>query len=67
MASIEAVALDMWDPYIRSVREHVPDADSKIVFDKFHVAQHLSKAVDQVRRKENKTVDTAKHFRWRHN
>ena len=59
MTSIEAVALDMWDPYIRSVREHVPDADSKIVFDKFHVAQHLSKAVDQVRRKENKTLRAA--------
>jgi transposase len=59
MAGIEAVALDMWDPYIRSVHEHVPDADSKIVFDKFHVAQHLSKAVDQVRRKENKTLRAA--------
>jgi transposase len=59
MVSIEAVALDMWDPYIRSVREHVPNADSKIVFDKFHVAQHLSKAVDQVRREENKTLRAA--------
>lgn len=34
----------------------VPGADSKIVFDKFHVAQHLSHGVDQVRRKENKTL-----------
>lgn len=59
MAGIKAVALDMWNPYIRSVREHVPDADSKIVFDKFHVAQHLSQAVDQVRRKENKTLRAA--------
>ena len=41
ITSIESVAMDMWDPYIHSVREHVPEADGKIVFDKFHVAQHL--------------------------
>lgn len=55
-AGIEAVALDMWDPYVASVRNHVADADAKIVFDKFHIAQHLSHAVDQVRRKENKQL-----------
>jgi transposase len=56
LAGIEAVAMDMWDPYVASVREHVPQATDKIVFDKFHIAQHLGKAVDQVRRKENKTL-----------
>jgi len=56
ISGIEAVAMDMWDPYIASVREHVPGADGKIVFDKFHVAQHLGDAVDQIRRKENKTL-----------
>lgn len=56
---IEAVAMDMWDPYIASVREHVPDADGKIVFDKFHVAQHLGEAVDRVRRQENQTLRAA--------
>jgi transposase len=53
---MEAVAMDMWDPYIASVREHLPEPDGKIVFDKFHVAQHLGDAVDKVRRKENKTL-----------
>ncbi len=57
--SIKAVAMDMWDPYIASVREHVPEADGKIVFDKFHVAKHLGDAVDKVRRKENKTLRAA--------
>src|ERR1700690_1861061 len=56
---IEAVAMDMWDPYVNSVREHVADADQKIVFDKFHVAQHLGQAVDEVRRKENKSLRAA--------
>ena len=57
--AIQAVAMDMWDPYVKSVREHVADADNKIVFDKFHVAQHLSQAVDEVRRKENKALRAA--------
>lgn len=53
---IQAVAMDMWDPYVESVRAHVAEADWKIVFDKFHVAQHLGQAVDAVRRKENKAL-----------
>ena len=35
-ASIQAIAVDMWEPYLQSIRTHVPDADAKIVFDKFH-------------------------------
>ena len=56
LAGVQAVAMDMWDPYVSSVREHVAEADGKIVFDKFHIAQHLAQAVDQVRRKENKRL-----------
>jgi transposase len=55
-AGIEAVAMDMWDPFVASVRAHLTDADQKIVFDKFHVAQHLGEAVDQVRRKEHRAL-----------
>jgi transposase len=58
-ASIEAVAVDMWDPYIASLLAHLADANQKIVFDKFHIAQHLGDAVDQVRRRENKTLQAA--------
>jgi transposase len=57
--SIEAVAMDMWDPYIASLRAHLPEAEKKIVFDKFHIAKHLSEAVDRVRRRENKTLRAA--------
>ena len=53
---IEAVAMDLWDPYVNSVSAHVADAGRKIVFDKFHVAQHLGMAVDEVRRKENRAL-----------
>jgi transposase len=54
--SIRAVAVDMWDPYVASLREHLPGADEKIVFDKFHIAGHLGGAVDKVRRAENKVL-----------
>ena len=53
---IRAVALDMWEPYVASLREHLPEAEEKMVFDKFHVAGHLGAAVDKVRRGENKTL-----------
>jgi transposase len=46
-------------PYIASVQAHVPKADGKIVFDKFHVAKHLGEAVDKVRRKEQKMLKAA--------
>ena len=55
-ASIEAVALDMWDPYVASVRGHLPKAEEKMVFDKFHIAKHLGEAVDRVRRREHKVL-----------
>lgn len=57
--SIQAVAMDMWDPYVNSTRLNLPEADGKIVFDKFHIAKHLGEAVDRVRRKENKTLRAA--------
>ncbi len=56
LAAIEAVAMDMWRPFINSVSEHVPGADRKIAFDKFHVAGHLGDAVDRVRRGEHRAL-----------
>lgn len=55
-AGIEAIAMDMWEPYRKTVREQVDGADRKIVFDKFHVLQHVSAAVDQVRRRESRQL-----------
>ena len=52
-ALIEMVAMDMWQAYIGSVQEHT---EALIAFDKFHVAQHLGAAVDQVRRSENREL-----------
>ena len=51
---IEAVCMDMWPAYIKATREAIEDADRKIAFDGFHVAQYLGKGVDQVRRDEHR-------------
>jgi transposase len=46
--AIEAVAIDMWDPFIKAIRHHLPRA--RIVFDLFHVvASYLRDVVDEVR------------------
>lgn len=54
--AIEAIAMDMWDPYRKTVRETVPDGDAKIVFDRFHVMRFVTEAMDQVRRRENRAL-----------
>lgn len=56
LEAIESVAMDMWGAFIAVTREFVPDADRKIAFDKFHVAQHLGQALDQVRREEHRKL-----------
>lgn len=54
--AIDALAMDMWDPYRRTVRDYVPDENTEIVFDKFHVMRHVTEAMDQVRRREQREL-----------
>jgi transposase len=54
--AIEAVAMDMWEPYIQATHQHVPLAADKIVFDRFHIMQQMNKALDQVRRQEHRAL-----------
>ena len=65
--AVEAVAVDMWEPFIQTIQQEVPDAD--IVHDKFHVSKYLGEAVDKVRRQEHKALmaagdDTLKGTRY---
>jgi len=53
---IEAVAMDMWEPYAQAVRAHLTDPEKKIVFDRFHVMQHMTTAVDSVRKAEHRQL-----------
>lgn len=47
---IEAVAMDMWDPFIKAVKDKLPRA--KIVFDLFHVVANFNSVIDKVRNAE---------------
>jgi transposase len=56
LSMIEAVAMDMWLPYLQIVSWAVPDAESKIVFDSFHVVSHATHAGDLIRRHESREL-----------
>lgn len=47
-AELDAVSTDMWDPYVAVIRKKAPQAC--IIFDRFHIVQHLNRAVDDIRR-----------------
>lgn len=66
-AMIEVVAMDMSGAYTAAVQEQAPEA--MIVYDRFHIMQHVHEAVDQVRRDEQAAADkegklTLKNKRW---
>ncbi|MDA3962499.1 MAG: ISL3 family transposase [Planctomycetota bacterium] len=50
---IESVAMDMSLAYIAATKEHLPQSDMAICFDRFHVASAFSKALNKVRVREN--------------
>ena len=54
--SVEAVAMDMWDPYLRSVIEHIPGGAEKIVFDRYHIMNTMGEAVNDVRKREHREL-----------
>lgn len=49
-AGVEAVAMDMWDPFVKAVRHHLPQA--RIVYDLFHVVKSYHQEVIDVVRKD---------------
>jgi len=54
--ALRAISLDMWLPYINACRQDVPDADRKMVFDRFHIMRHVVDAVNTVRKREHKEL-----------
>jgi transposase len=57
--NIESISMDMWDPFINAVKSYFEKADKIIAFDRFHVAQHFSKAVNKVRSEESHVFTTS--------
>jgi transposase len=52
---LKAIAMDMWDPYIKAVRKSAPHV--KIIFDLFHVVHAFNKVIDKVRIEEFKKAE----------
>jgi transposase len=48
--TLQVVCLDMWQAYLQAVQVHAPNP--QVLFDRFHLVQHLNRAVDEVRRSE---------------
>jgi len=60
--AVKVVVMDMWDPYIASVRENT---DADIVFDKFHIAKKVNGALDTVRRRAFAKADEKERKRMK--
>jgi transposase len=56
LAGIEAVSMDMSKSYISASCKKLANGRDKIVFDRYHLMQHVNKAVDTVRKQEHKAL-----------
>lgn len=54
-SGLTSITMDMWDPFIKAVRDHFENSQNLISFDRYHVAQYFCRAVDKVRSQESKT------------
>ncbi|MDP2414821.1 ISL3 family transposase [Daejeonella sp.] len=62
LREIQTISLDMWKAFINAAEKVCPKA--ALCHDKFHLVQHMNKAVDQVRREETKTQHELKKTRY---
>jgi len=56
LEGVEAIAMDMWEPFFQATMEALPLGADKIVFDRFHIMKHMTEAVDKVRKGENRKL-----------
>jgi transposase len=56
--------MDMWPAYIESTLANLPNAEEKIVFDKFHLTKDLTQAVDLERRSAGRKDSMLKKTRY---
>ena len=60
---IVVAVMDMWDPYIKSIKENT---NAEIVFDKFHISKKINEAVDNVRKREFAKADKEERIEMKH-
>lgn len=56
LAAIETISMDMCPGFIYAFLENINDAESKICFDRFHVAGYFGEGVKSVRKEEHKAL-----------
>lgn len=56
LSAIKFVGTDMWRPYLKVIREILPQALN--IPDRFHIAKKLNEAVEEVRKQETKELAT---------
>ena len=59
---IEVVCCDMWDPYLNGIGRLLNNA--RVVFDRFHVMNQINKALEAVRREEQRDNGILKKSRF---
>jgi transposase len=52
-SEIRSITMDIWDAYIKAVKESLEGWEGLIAFDRFHAAKHFTEGVDKVRRREH--------------
>ncbi len=58
LQAIETISMDMSSAYRQSVIENVPEAPEKVVFDRFHIMQHVNESVNEVRKEEQRELSS---------
>lgn len=62
-AAVEAVAVDMWAPYVQAIWEHLPRA--RVVYDLYHVvANYHRRVLDKVRIAAYRQAESEEERRW---
>jgi transposase len=60
-SALQAVATDMWEPYIGATCDGLPEGAARIVFDRFRIMREMTRAVDTVRKHEHREFLHAGH------
>jgi transposase len=53
---VEAVGMDLGEPFFNSTLAHVPGAANKIVHDPFHLVSYMNAALNEVRKAEHRSL-----------
>jgi transposase len=69
LSGLVSISMDMWDAYIKAVKDSIAGWERIISFDRFHVTKYFTEGVDKVRRREHaeflKTVGESPLLRTR--